>query len=324
MVLPDDFTDYTRRLLGDTLYARYMEGMASVPPVSVRLHPQKAEGFVVSGELLEGRVPWCDQGIYLNRRPNYTFDPMMHGGAYYVQEASSMFVSHVIQSKVTTPVVMLDLCAAPGGKSTAVLSALPSGSFLFCNEPVPLRAQILSENLQKYGHPDVIVTNNYPADYARSGLLFDVILADVPCSGEGMFRKDEGAVAEWSVGNVESCHRLQRDIIASAWRCLRPGGLLVYSTCTLNTKENEENILWMTSHLGATVEEVPVSADWHITGSLYPSLPFPVYRFLPGIAKGEGLFMAVVRKGHEDVSPHYRKWTGGEALGVRRRRLQHH
>ena len=125
---------------------------------------------------------------------------------------------------------MLDLCAAPGGKSTAARSVLPEGSLLFANEPMRARANVLCENIQKYGHTDVVVTNNYPRDYARSGILFDVILADVPCSGEGMFRKDEGAVADWSTRKVTECATLQRDIVADACQCLQPGGLLIYST----------------------------------------------------------------------------------------------
>ena len=152
--------------------------------------------------LADGRVPWCNTGVYLRQRPNFTFDPLMHAGAYYVQDASSMFLHRVIRQYVVDPVTMLDLCAAPGGKSTCALAALPAGSVLFCNEPVRNRAQILRENIVKFGHPDVVVTNNYARDYQRSGLMFDVVLADVPCSGEGMFRKDAGAIAEWSPANL--------------------------------------------------------------------------------------------------------------------------
>ena len=205
-----------------------------------------------------------------------------------------MFIGHVIRTYVTEPVRMLDLCAAPGGKTTAVRAALPKGSLLFCNEPVKLRANILSENMQKFGHPEVIVTNNYPKDYTRSGLRFDVVLADVPCSGEGMFRKDEDAVRLWSPQNVEKCRDLQREIIETIWPCLNAGGLLIYSTCTYNAKEDEENIAWIAQTLGAEVLKVPVNDLWNITGPLVGD--YPVCRFLPGYTMGEGLFMAVLRK----------------------------
>lgn len=296
MELPEGFTTYTRKMLGDALYERFAEGMAMPSPVSIRLNPLKCDGREVNPSFAPREVPWCRGGYYLNDRPGFTFDPLLHAGAYYVQDASSMFVDEILRQQVDRPVRMLDLCAAPGGKSTAALSALPRGSLLFSNEPIPLRAQILSENIQKYGHPDVVVTNNYPQDYQRSGLTFDVILTDVPCSGEGMFRKDEGAVAEWSVQHVDQCHRLQRDIVLAAWECLRPGGMLIYSTCTLNTKENEDQVVWMVETLGALPTAIDIDARWGIIGSLYDTCPYPVYRFIPGIARGEGQFMAVLRK----------------------------
>ena len=189
---------------------------------------------------------------------------------------------------------MLDLCAAPGGKTTATRAALPSGSLLFTNEPMKLRASILSENIQKFGHSDVIVTNNYPKDYRKAGQLFDIILADVPCSGEGMFRKDPNAIDEWSLQNVEKCTALQRSIIEDIWPCLREGGLLVYSTCTFNAHENEENVEWIAQNLGADFIEIEIKEQWNITGSLVNN--HPVYRFIPGLTSGEGLFMTVLRK----------------------------
>lgn len=295
MNLPDSFIQYTRRLMGDSLYTRFVGALDEDAPVSIRVNPLKSGSrrVVVPGAV---EVPWCDGGYYLPERPNFTFDPLLHAGCYYVQEASSMFVHHVLRCLVKSPVRMLDLCAAPGGKSTAAVSALPAGSFLISNEPVRVRANVLAENIMKWGAPDVAVTNNYPADYARSGLTFDVILCDVPCSGEGMFRKDEGAVAEWSPQNVERCSSLQREIVGEAWKCLRPGGLLIYSTCTFNAKENEENVAWIVDSLGGEPVSVPVEADWGIHGSLLEGFNAPVCRFIPGCTRGEGLFMAVVRK----------------------------
>ncbi len=298
MTLPDTFTQYTRSLMGDELYGKLLRGLADEPPVSIRINRAKCHASP------EGARPvgWCTDGWYLQGRPAFTFDPLLHAGWYYVQEASSMFLHHVISQHVADASLMLDLCAAPGGKSTAALGALPDGSVLFCNEPVRQRAQILAENMQKWGRPEVVVTNSMPADYARSGLEFDVVLCDVPCSGEGMFRKDEGAIGEWSPQNVDRCAALQRQIVADAWQCLRPGGLLIYSTCTFNAKENEQNVAWICSSLGAELLPVSTDAAWAITGALSDCLAGPVYRFIPGVTTGEGLFMAVMRKRGERLS----------------------
>ena len=293
--LPADFIKYTQALMGDKLYHQLEQGILEVePPVSIRLNPFKCK----EGEDAEGEpIPWCPAtGRYLSARPNFTFDPLLHTGKYYVQEASSMFVDLVIRQLVHHPVMMLDLCAAPGGKSTAVRAALPEGSLLFSNEPMRTRSQILAENIQKFGHPDMIVTNNYPRDYKKSKLQFDVILTDVPCSGEGMFRKDDGAIAEWSLQNVDNCWHLQREIVADIWNCLKPGGILIYSTCTFNAHEDEENIAWICEELGAEpIALQDIEDSWNITGNLKAS-EIPVYRFLPGKTRGEGIFLAVLRK----------------------------
>ena len=312
MNLPSEFETYTRSLLGDALYDRLRAGLESpTAPASIRLNPFKTNGMDVARELLDSAVPWCPAtGRYLGERPNFTFDPLLHAGAYYVQEAGSMFVDLVVRTFIKSPVVMLDLCAAPGGKSTALRAALPEGSLLFSNEPMRQRAQILSENLKKFGHEDVIVTNNYPRDYRKSRLQFDAILADVPCSGEGMFRKDDGARAEWSTQNVDNCWHLQREIVSDIWDCLRPGGLLVYSTCTFNAHEDEENVEWIASELGAEFLEVPVEPSWNITPAVVGSAP--VYRFLPGVSRSEGLFLAVLRKG-DDGSASDERQQAGEA-----------
>ena len=279
--------------MGDELFSQFLHGLDEEPPVTIRLNPLKCYYMPLD---YERRVPWCDAGFYLNARPQFTFDPLFHAGLYYVQEASSMFIHEVLRQLVTEPVLMLDLCAAPGGKSTTARTRLPHGSVLVCNEPMRHRAQVLSENMQKFGHRDVIVTNNLPRDFRKSKLKFDVVLCDVPCSGEGMFRKDEGAIREWSPQNVEKCWRLQREIVSEIWPQLSEGGLLIYSTCTFNTKENEENVRWICEELGAEMVTVDTQPDWNITGSLLPGFEGPVYRFIPGKSRGEGLFVAVMRK----------------------------
>lgn len=306
MTLPKDFELYTVRLMGDDLYSQLRRGLEEEAPVSIRLNPCKVDTAAVGSRLQhDGAQPvaWCKDGFYLADRPAFTFDPLLHAGLYYVQEASSMFVCEVVRQLIKQPVLMLDLCAAPGGKTTALRSVLPEKSLLFANEPVKVRASVLSENIQKFGNPDVVVTNNYPRDYRKAKLTFDAILADVPCSGEGMFRKDANAISEWSTANVEKCSTLQRSIIEDIWPCLRPGGLLVYSTCTFNAHEDEDNVAWIAETLGADFVEIKTPEEWGITGSLVGNIP--VYRFIPGKTRGEGLFMAVLRKRGDSSSEYF-------------------
>lgn len=307
MQLPSTFLSYTRQLMGDALFDTLMTGLEEEAPVSIRLNPFKCPKGTTVGNA-GGRVPWCGEGWYLNDRPTFTLDPLLHAGLYYVQEASSMFISHILRTLVKEPVAALDLCAAPGGKTTCMMSALPAGSTLFSNEPIRQRAQVLSENIQKYGHPDITVTNNYPKDYRKSGLQFDLILTDVPCSGEGMFRKDPGAIAEWSPEKVEECWRLQRSIVEDIWPCLKPGGILIYSTCTFNAHEDEENVEWIARELGAESIEIPTDPSWNITDALVGNRP--CHRFIPGKTIGEGLFVSVLRKTAETDKP------GGRGRGL--------
>ena len=290
MNLPQSFVERTRQLLGDEQYPLFEQALGTEVPVSIRPNRMKCN-LPVAGE----PVPWAPSGIYLEKRPTFTFDPLFHAGCYYVQEASSMFVERVLREYVQEPVVMLDLCAAPGGKSTLCRSALPEGSLLVANEVMRNRSQILAENLMKWGHPEVVVTNNDPADFTDLTHLFDVILTDVPCSGEGMFRKDQVAVDEWSLENVDICWQRQRRILSDIWPALKPGGLLIYSTCTFNREEDEDNVAWIARELGADMLVVPVEEAWGITGNLIGD-SFPVYRFLPHKVKGEGFFLAVLRK----------------------------
>ena len=301
--LPQIFTEYTRQLMGAERFERYLQSFEEEPPVSIRLNPKKTEGLsVADGE----QVPWCRGGYYLPQRPNFTMDPLLHAGCYYVQEAASMFLDEVLrqmhnayishQPSAIRPLAALDLCAAPGGKSTLLRAALPENCVLYSNEPVRNRASILLENVTKWGYQNHHVTNAYPRDYRKEKMKFDLILCDVPCSGEGMFRKDPATIREWSPQNVEKCWQLQREIVADAWQCLNAGGLLIYSTCTFNTKENEENIRWILDNYEAEVLPVETRPEWNITGSLLQGFTEPVYRFIPGISRGEGLFMCVLRK----------------------------
>ena len=290
MNLNADFVNRTEALFGKELYARFVQALDVEPVVSVRYNEHK---LAATDELKP--VPWTSQGRYLPSRPVFTADPLFHAGCYYVQEASSMFVEQVVKQYVHKPVRALDLCAAPGGKSTHLLSLLPQGSMLVSNEPMTLRAQILAENVAKWGNPASVVTKNMPSDFAPFEDFFDFMLVDAPCSGEGMFRKEPKALEQWSVSNVEMCAKRQKEILTDIWPSLRPGGLLVYSTCTFNSEENEENVRWVADELGAEVLELEISSEWGIVGSLVKGV-MPVYRFIPGATEGEGLFLAVLRK----------------------------
>lgn len=275
-------------------------------PVSIRLNRSKLGDSLpdaTAWPLLEGatEVGWCPEGRYLSERPQFTLDPLLHAGCYYVQEASSMFVTHVLRTFVHTPVTALDLCAAPGGKSTAALSALPQGSQLVSNEIDRKRARILAENIQKWGNPNVTVTANAPADFEPLSEMFDVIITDVPCSGEGMFRKDPGAIAEWNPQKVHECAALQRQILRDIWPSLKPGGLLIYSTCTFNVHEDEEQLQFLHDEFDAEILAIPTLPEWHIhpalCGSFAPDVrPESACRFMPHYTQGEGLFMAAIRK----------------------------
>lgn len=288
--IPADFKSSVSPFLGEEMEL-FLAALAEEAPVSFRVNPFKS----MRNQLVPSRpmepVPWSKNGYYLDERPAFTFDPLFHTGYYYVQEASSMFVEYVVDRLVDRPMACLDLCAAPGGKSVSLLSALPEGSLLVSNELIRQRANILSETMTKVGCPNVVVTNNEAKDFADLPQFFDLVLVDAPCSGEGMFRKDETAVKEWSLRNVEMCATRQREILGNVWSSLKTGGLLIYSTCTFNTTENEDNVRWIIQKLGAEFVELPLDKEWGITPADHLG-----YRFFPHKTKGEGFFVTVLRK----------------------------
>lgn len=296
MKLNDNFEVATRALFGEERYARFLSALNEGPVVSVRLNNRKPYAS------FEGvPVPWApEEGVYLSSRPLFTADPLFHAGCYYVQEASSMFLGRVIGQFVKESVRALDLCAAPGGKTTHLLQVLPQGSLLVSNEPMPQRAQVLAENVIKWGAPAVVVTKNESVDFSSFRNFFDLIVVDAPCSGEGMFRKDSFAVEQWSPAVVKQCVQTQEKILSDIWGCLRPGGLLVYGTCTFNAEEDENRVAWIAEELGAEPLAVDTDSSWGITGSLTQA-GLPVYRFIPGYSRGEGLFMAVLRKNGDEA-----------------------
>lgn len=302
MNLPNNFITSISELLNKEADT-FLETLNNNAPVSVRFNPLKRSRNPLELTLPVEQVPWSEQGFYLKERPAFTFDPLFHAGYYYVQEASSMFIEHVVRELTDEPAVCLDLCAAPGGKSVGMLSALPQGSLLVSNEIIRQRANILSETMIKFGNSNSVVTNNSPSDFSSLPHFFDMILVDAPCSGEGMFRKDEVAIEEWSTDNVRMCAARQQNILSDIWSSLKPGGYLIYSTCTYNRSENEVNGLWAIEHLGAQFIEVDIDSSWGITSSFDESVK--AYRFFPHKTKGEGLFVTILKKNDDsEASSH--------------------
>lgn len=300
MQLPDEFTSRMKDMLGESEYDQFDKAITSTSPTSIRVNPLKPSVDIPQGNI----VPWCNTGRYLNQRPSFTFDPLFHAGSYYVQEASSMFVNHIISTLISRPSTVLDLCAAPGGKSTLAISTLPQGSVLIANEIVRQRANILAENITKWGNPNTIVTNNNASDFQPLGAIFDLIICDAPCSGEGMFRKDPQSIDEWSTANVAMCQERQREILSDIWQCLKPEGLLIYSTCTYNTLENEENAVWAAEQLGAELLSIDIPSEWNVSGNKLSNSSFNVYRFFPHKTQGEGFFACIMRKNSDvEISP---------------------
>ncbi len=283
MNFPEAFERRTRVLLGDE-YPELDRALQISPPTSVRVNDKIA--YQPSSE----GVAWCNSGYYLDERPLFTADPLFHAGVYYVQEASSMFLEQIVKQYFPMAEIVLDLCAAPGGKSTLLSQTLAESSLLVSNEIIRSRAYVLAENLIKWGNPNVVVTNNEPKDFAVLGGFFDAIVIDAPCSGEGMFRKDAGAIEEWSEYNVTLCAARQKEIVSSVWDALKTEGVLVYSTCTFNREENEENVQWICTELGAEVLSIDLQGNSDITKSDFG------YRFYPHKTKGEGFFISVLRK----------------------------
>ncbi|WP_029905953.1 rRNA cytosine-C5-methyltransferase [Prevotella sp. 10(H)] len=294
MNLPADFIMRTQPLLKDE-WENFLAALDSDAPVSIRLNKRKNNTNRIAPT---DNVLWSDSAYYMEKRPQFTFDPLFHAGYYYVQEASSMFVGQAIKQYIKGDVKVLDLCAAPGGKSTLIADLLSEDSLLVSNEVIRSRANILAENMTKWGNPNVVVTNNDPANIGKLKGFFDIILVDAPCSGEGMFRKDEGAISEWSVENVKLCKERQQRILADIWPALKPDGILIYSTCTYNLEENEENVQWIRDELGAEVLPVDTKEEWGISPSFMEDMP--AYRFFPHKTIGEGFFMAVLRKKEEE------------------------
>jgi 16S rRNA C967 or C1407 C5-methylase (RsmB/RsmF family)/NOL1/NOP2/fmu family ribosome biogenesis protein len=244
------------------------------------------------------KIPWSSHGYYLPERPSFILDPLWHAGAYYVQDASSMFLEQALRQScdLTSSLRVLDLCAAPGGKSTLIQSLINESSLLVSNEVIRSRAAILDENLSKWGAANVIITNNDPADLGKIDGCFDVIVADVPCSGSGLFRKDPGSIKEWSTSHVEHCAARQKRILSDILPSLAPGGVLIYSTCSYSIEEDEQIADFLTGEHRLESVRLNIEKDWNIIETFSSCNSAAGYRFFPDKLKGEGFYMAVFRK----------------------------
>ncbi|MGM9742921.1 MAG: rRNA cytosine-C5-methyltransferase [Candidatus Cryptobacteroides sp.] len=298
------FIQFLEDAVGAPFAGTVAEALSLPASVSVRANPFKMQAAELAGHFgnVAGQVPWCPDGLFLVDRPQFTLDPLLHAGAYYVQDSSAMFPGHVFRQALreildrragTEVIRVLDLCAAPGGKTTdlaASLRAVCGNRFiLVANEIMKQRAAVLSDNAAIWGDPCVLVTSADPSAFASLQGFFDIILADVPCSGEGMFRKDQEAVAQWSADNVMMCQARQRRIIADVWPSLAGDGMLVYSTCTFNRHENDENVAWIAGNLGADMEEADASYEGLLRTGHGVALA-------PGLVRGEGQYCALLRK----------------------------
>lgn len=290
MITPkSDFTDNLSEVIGSENVDSFLEALEREPQSSIRRNNFKDVAIDVSGSPIE----WCEEGVNLYERFSFTLDPLFHGGCYYVQESSSMFIEPLLKYAVgerTSGLRVLDLCAAPGGKTTHIASLIGKESLLVSNEVIHSRANILKENVIKWGSGNMLVTNNDPNAFTSLKGFFDIIVVDAPCSGEGMFRKSEKARQEWTPQNVELCRQRQRRILADVWDALAPDGFLLYSTCTFNRRENEEQIEWIEKELEGTRIDIDIS----LFGKVLKS--DKGFRFHPDRVEGEGFFISLVQK----------------------------
>jgi 16S rRNA C967 or C1407 C5-methylase (RsmB/RsmF family)/NOL1/NOP2/fmu family ribosome biogenesis protein len=301
--LPPVFLQQMSAQLGDAL-PDFLAALDSPPPISVRFHPQKREKLTETPfpNLSFDCVSWHTEGVYLyGDRPIFTLDPAFHAGAYYVQEASSMFIAKAVQQCVdlSKNLTVLDLCAAPGGKTTLLAALVSPESFVLANEVIKNRVEILKENVGKWGLPNVYISNHDSEDFRDLTGFFDIVLVDAPCSGEGLFRKDPNATAEWSESAVQTCAARQKRILANATRLVKPDGILLYSTCTYNDFENLGNVHYLVENFD--FQSVSLRVDSKIVERKSDKTPAVGYQFYPHKIEGEGFFLSVLRKNGQNT-----------------------
>ena len=283
--LPEAFTDRMRQQLADELPA-FLRALDEPAVRGIRMNPLKTNESAAryTGS---GRIPWERNGYYLDPVSDAGSCILHEAGAYYIQEPGAMIPAAVLNAQPGERI--LDLCAAPGGKSTQIGCAMQGEGLLVCNEPMPKRAQILSGNIERMGIPNAVVTCARPEELAlRWPEGFDAVIADAPCSGEGMFRRDPATRTEWTAEKAKGCAERQREILSAAAGLVRPGGRLVYSTCTYNPAENEDNIRWF-------CKQFP---DYHPEPFALSGIGAPegIYTCYPHRQRGEGQFTALLRK----------------------------
>lgn len=297
--LPRGFKLQMQEMLGER-FDSFMESMTRPSSVSIKINRRKCNDISEIGYPNLEPVKWCRSGYYIEERPLFTANPLMHAGVFYVQDASSMIYEEVMERILPSafdtgrPLRVLDLCAAPGGKTTSIINALPDNALVVANEYIPTRASILKENLIKWGFPNIAVCNSPTSDFAKLDEVFDIVAVDAPCSGEGMMRKDEDALKQWSEGLQRQCANLQKTILDDAVKALKPGGFLIYSTCTFNRYEDEEIVNYIVEELGLTGVDLDFPEQWGIARGI--DTEYPCYRFMPHVTRGEGLFLAAFRK----------------------------
>jgi 16S rRNA C967 or C1407 C5-methylase (RsmB/RsmF family)/NOL1/NOP2/fmu family ribosome biogenesis protein len=291
----------------------FIEAHQMASPTSIRVNPFKKGSLKFT---LDHPVPWNDKGFYLNERPNFTYDVLFQAGCYYVQEAGSMFIEHALKSCIDFNETLLafDVCASPGGKSTLVNSLLNKDSALVANEIIKPRADVLAQNLSKWGTSNVVVTNNDPTTYSEMENVFDLILVDAPCSGSGLFRKQHDAIDEWSLDNVNLCSQRQKRILSDVIGSLKPGGTLLYSTCSYSSAENEHIADWLISEFELTTVQIPIEKNWGIVETQSDRHHAFGYRFYPDKTKTEGFFCSVFKKPGAAESHHQQKKNKYEAF----------
>jgi NOL1/NOP2/sun family putative RNA methylase len=278
--------------LDEKLFFEVHEAGESI--TSIRLNPFKPSAAFEEAE----DIPWSKYGRYLKERPSFIADPLFHAGCYYVQEASSMFIEHILKQTVdlNDDLRVLDLCAAPGGKSTLIASLISEDSLLVSNEIIKTRVPVLTDNMTRWGVLNSVVSNNDPKDFARLEGYFDVMVIDAPCSGSGMWRKDPETINEWSEANVQLCSQRQQRILADAYPALKEGGLLIYSTCSYSAEENEQIADWLCDNFDVSPVKIAINSSWNIVETESEKHKCHGYRFYPYKVKGEGFFVTCFKK----------------------------
>jgi 16S rRNA C967 or C1407 C5-methylase (RsmB/RsmF family)/NOL1/NOP2/fmu family ribosome biogenesis protein len=290
--LPPAFLEQMEAQLGAEMPS-FISALQEVAPVSIRFNSKKK---YFNSENSDKKVPYTEGGYFLNERPIFTLDPAFHAGGYYVQEASSMFIAEALTQAVDfqQDIKVLDLCAAPGGKTTLLASLISENSVLLANEVIKTRVEVLKENVAKWGQSNVYISNHDSEDFSGLNGFFDVVVIDAPCSGEGLFRKDEKAIIEWSPENVQTCAARQKRILANAEKLLKPNGILLYSTCTYNAFENTDNMNWFLQNFDFQEVKLNLNPDWGITEKTHG------YQFYPHKTQGEGFYCCILKRKNED------------------------